>query len=95
MKHQKSTWECLVARLPAAPEELLPEPPYGFSTRVVARWRAACRDESLRRWTRWSFRTALASAAACAWLALFPVQDPCIVVPLPELPTVTHLPTPP
>jgi hypothetical protein len=96
MKHHRLTWERLVAQLPPA-LKYNPDPPFGFATRVVAQWRAARRDESLRRWANWSFRTALASMAACALLALVQTSrnDRSILLPLPAPPTPTHLPTPP
>ena len=95
MKRQRLTWERLVAHLPPAPENN-PDPPFGFATRVVAQWRAARRDESMRRWASWSFRTALASMAACALLAFIQTKrEGPILMPLPEAPTPIHLPTPP
>lgn len=95
MKRHRLNWERIVAQLPPAPEEILPQAPYGFATRVTGQWRAARRDESLRRWSNWSFRTALASVAACALLALIQKgHDGSILVPLPEPPAFTHLPLP-
>jgi hypothetical protein len=95
MKRQRLDWERLVAQLPPTPEEILPQAPYGFATRVTGEWRAARRDESLRRWANWSFRTALASVAACALLALIQrSRDGSILVPLPEPPAFTQLPIP-
>ena len=95
MKRQRLNWERIVAQLPPAPEEILPQAPYGFATRVTGQWRAARRDESLRRWANWSFRTALASVAACALLAVIQKgHDASILLPLPEPPAFTHLPLP-
>jgi hypothetical protein len=96
MKPQRLTWERLVAKLPPATQEADTPPPFGFATRVVAQWRAARRDESLRRWAKWSFRTALASTAACALLTLVRAhRDSSILMPLPEVPSAALLPTPP
>lgn len=95
MKRQPLNWERLVARLPPAPDDALPQAPYGFATRVTGQWRAARRDEFVRRWANWSFRTALASVAACVLLAFVQKsRDSSILVPLPEPPAFTHLPLP-
>ena len=95
MKRQPLTWERLVSRITAAPEEAMPAPPFGFATRVVSQWRAVRRDESLRRWANWSFRTALASIAACALIAFVQTRRASILMPLPEVPSPASLLTPP
>lgn len=96
MKPQRLTWERLVAQLPPDERQTDSQLPFGFSTRVVAQWRAARRDESLRRWVKWSFRTALASMAACALLTLVQThRDSSILMPLPEVSSAALLPTPP
>ena len=96
MKQQRLTWERIVSQPHPAPEEIHQEAPFGFAARVVTRWRADRRDESLRRWASWSFRTAMASLAACALLAFLQSrQDSSILLPLPEPPPPTHLPTSP
>jgi hypothetical protein len=86
MKRPPLNWELLVSHLPPASGET-PEPPFGFATRVVTRWRAARRDESLRRWANWSFRTALASVTACALIVFLQTRRPSILLPLPEAPS--------
>ena len=96
MKHQPLTWDRIVSQLPPTAEEIHQHPPFGFSTRVVAQWRAVRRDESLNRWARWSFRTALASSVACALLVFLQTgREKSIVLPLPEPLPLTHLLTPP
>lgn len=96
MKHQPLTWDRIVSQLPPAAEEIHQHPPFGFATRVVAQWRAARRDEALNRWASWSFRTALASSVACALLVFLQTgREKSILLPLPEPPQLTHLPTPP
>lgn len=95
MKRQPLTWERLVSRIPPAPDEALSAPPFGFATRVVTQWRAVRRDESLRRWANWSFRTALASIAACALIAFVQTRRSSILIPLPEAPSPASLLTSP
>jgi hypothetical protein len=96
MKPQRLNWEHIVSKLKPAPEEACQPAPFGFATRVVAQWRTARRDESLRRWASWSFRTALASMAACAVLAFVQtLRDSSVVMPLPEPPSLTQLPPSP
>lgn len=96
MKPQRLTWERLVAQLPPDAQQTDAQPPFGFATRVVSQWRAARRDESLCRWARWSFRTALASMAACAVFTLVQMhRSTPILTPLPELASPVLLPTPP
>jgi hypothetical protein len=96
MKTQRLNWELIVSKFRPAPEEAQPQAPFGFATRVVAQWQAARRDESLRRWASWSFRTALASMVACAVLAFVQtLRDSSILMPLPEVPAPANLPTPP
>jgi hypothetical protein len=69
--------------------------PFGFATRVVARWQELNRSEKFRFWRRWSLRAALAALAfflASALLNPNPsalANEPAIL----EIPTVT-LPTP-
>lgn len=94
MKRQPLTWERIVSRMTPAPEEIV-TPPFGFATRVVAQWRAVRRDESLRRWANWSFRTALASVAACALIAFVQTRRTSILLPLPVAPSPVQLPTSP
>lgn len=96
MKQPRLNWERIVSKLQPAPEEADPQAPFGFATRVVSQWRAARRDESLRRWASWSFRTAMASVAACAVLAFVQtLRDGSILMPLPEPPAPANLLTPP
>ncbi len=96
MKHHRLTWECIVSQLPPALEEPHQDPPFGFATRVVAQWRVARHNESLRRWASWSFRTALASVTTCALLAFVHTKrDNTILLPLPGPPTPVHLPIQP
>lgn len=61
-------WEEIVSHVKADTAPLEGEMPYGFSTRVVGLWRAARRDEALRRWSLWSLRAALGSATLCVLL---------------------------
>lgn len=57
------------ARTAAAARE--EEAPYGFSTRVVSRWRQAQEaDRRLALWQRLSWRAAFASLALCAVVAV-------------------------
>ena len=96
MNHPRLTWERLVAHLALPPEEINSEPPFGFATSMVAQWRALHRNESLRRWASWSFRTALASVAACSLFGYAQIRhDSSILLPLPEPPALTDLPTHP
>jgi len=94
MKRHPLTWERIVSRIAPATEEIV-TPPFGFATRVVSRWRDMRRDESLRRWANWSFRTALASVAACALIAFVQTRRASILLPLPEAPFAVQLPTSP
>jgi hypothetical protein len=94
MKRHPLTWERVISRIPPAPQEAL-APPYGFATRVVAQWRSARRDETVRRWANWSFRTALASVAACALIAFLQTRRAPILRPLPEAPSPASLATSP
>jgi hypothetical protein len=92
MKHQPLTWERIVSQLPTAADESRLLAPFGFATRVVAQWRAARRDESLRRWASWSLRTAMASVAACALLAFLQTwRAGSILLPLPEPPSLSPI----
>jgi hypothetical protein len=68
---ETSRWETIAARITADTAPLDGEMPYGFSTRVVSLWRAARRDEALRRWSLWSLRAALGSAAVCTLVIVF------------------------
>lgn len=95
MKPRRLDWNRVVEGLPA--RDPLPDatPPFGFSTRVIARWREARRDAALQRWARWSLRAALGSVAACTVLAfLSERRDTPILIPLPE-PALTSPGSPP
>jgi hypothetical protein len=95
MSRQRLNWELIVAQLHPSPDQTRADPPHGFATLVVGRWRAARGDEALRRWAGWSLRTALASVAACALLAFLQNRHVgSILVPLPEPPVLNHLPLP-
>jgi hypothetical protein len=96
MKQQLLTWEKIADRLPSVHEETGCMPPFGFAARIVAHWQASRRDRSLRRWTLWSFRAAMASMAACALLATAQsLREKSILLPLPEFPAPNELPTRP
>ena len=71
MKTEPAKWEVIVSRITAETEPAGEGAPYGFSTRVVGQWRAAQRDEKLRRWSLWSLRAALCSVAVCGFVVVF------------------------
>jgi len=72
MKDNKPlNWESIASRITAETAPVSEGAPYGFATQVVARWREARRDEALRRWSFWSLRAALGSAALCGLVIVF------------------------
>lgn len=91
MKPGRLDWNRVVEGLPPRESSSDPAVPFGFTTRVIARWQAARRDAALQRWARWSLRAALGSVAACMVLAfLAERRETPIVLPLPELPFSSH-----
>lgn len=85
MKNNGSNkWEAIAARIASERGPVDEGAPYGFATRVVARWRAARRDETLRRWSLWSLRAALCSAAVCGLVVILTANEndsPILVQP--------------
>ncbi len=69
--HKPLSWEGIASRITAETDPIRDSMPFGFATQVVARWRDARRDEVLRRWSLWSLRTALGSAALCGLVVVF------------------------
>ena len=66
MKHDPSArWEAIASHTIHETPPIENAVPFGFSTRVVSLWRAAQRDEALRRWSLWSLRAAVCSVAVC------------------------------
>ena len=65
MSDRSDKWETIAARIVSNTAPIGDGAPFGFATRVVAQWRQARRDETLRRWSFWSLRAALCSAAVC------------------------------
>ncbi|MCX6874133.1 MAG: hypothetical protein NTW21_10045 [Verrucomicrobia bacterium] len=75
MKDQSASWEAIAARLGSETGPAGDAVPFGFATRVVSWWRAAQREEKLRRWSLWSLRAAVCSAALCALVMIFSSRD--------------------
>ncbi len=71
MTHPPPPWEAIAARITCETGPAGNGAPFGFATRVVTTWRALQREEKLRRWSRWSLRAALGSAALCGLVAVF------------------------
>lgn len=89
----ESTWEALASRIVLDSHPCGDGAPYGFATRIVSQWRAAQRDEKLRRWSLWSLRTTLCSIGICGWI--FVVHRPEHQTPiLIEPPTAEFLKIP-
>lgn len=68
--HPPSKWETLVASVQVETQPAEAPAPFGFAVKVVARWREHQREAALQRWSLWSLRAALCSAAACVLLIL-------------------------
>ncbi len=101
LKPHPIDWDRVVERLPDHPGNAEPsgsddlQAPFGFTTRVIARWREARRDAALHRWARWSLRAALGSVAACAvLLVLAERRNAPILLPVPEPILATPASTP-
>ena len=60
-------WEKLAAQARRAPQEGLPDLPYGFTTRVVARWQATAKAAMPSMWEWMSVRGLL---VACGVMVL-------------------------
>jgi hypothetical protein len=75
MKENTEKWEAITARIAIETQPANEGAPFGFATRVVGLWRAAQRDEALRRWSRWSLRAAFCSAAVCGLVVIFSSQE--------------------
>ncbi len=73
--------------------------PLGFATRVVSRWQEMRQNEMIRRWERFSIRTAVASCACAAVVGLFVMvndqgmdeEEELLLLPPTELETFTGL----
>ena len=84
MNDEPTRWEALAARIVSETGPAGDGAPLGFATRVVGSWRAAQRDEKLRRWSLWSLRAALGSAALCGLvvvLGLRKSEPPILIQP--------------
>jgi hypothetical protein len=68
-------WESIVAGIVSETAPVEDGAPFGLATRVVARWRQARRDEALRRWSFWSLRAALCSAAICGVVVILTSRE--------------------
>ncbi len=72
MKHDPSArWEAIAARIVHETPPIEDAAPFGFSTRVVGLWRAAQREEALRRWSLWSLRAAMCSVVVCGLVVVY------------------------
>lgn len=91
MKMPPTHWETIAARVTLHTTPAPEPPPLGLATRVVAQWRSNRREAALLRWSRWSLRTALASAALCTVLALLNHRkpEPPVLLPTPSANFVT------
>jgi hypothetical protein len=80
----ESSWEALTSRIVLDTQPCGDGAPYGFATRIVSQWRAARRDEALRRWSLWSLRATLCAIGTCAWIVMFQSPDrdaPILIAP--------------
>lgn len=68
--HPSGKWETLAAGISLETRPVEESAPFGFATRVVARWREQQREAALNRWSLWSLRAALCSATACIVLVV-------------------------
>jgi hypothetical protein len=76
MKQKNSMkWETIAEVITSETAPIGDGAPYGFATRVVSQWRAARRDETLRRWSLWSLRAALCSTAVCGLVMMFSSRE--------------------
>ena len=75
MSDRSNKWETIAARIVSDTGPIPDGAPFGFATRVVAQWRQARRDETLRRWSFWSLRAALCSAAVCGLVVILTSRE--------------------
>lgn len=65
------------------------EAPFGFATRVVARWQDLQRSERFCFWGKWTLRASLAAAVVCLVSAISQPKAEAAPDPLGDLPTLT------
>lgn len=76
MKHSApDKWERIASRVHCETAPVADGAPFGFSTRMVAKWREMRRDEALRRWSFWSLRAALCSVVVCGFVVVLTSRE--------------------